>query len=119
MHANNAAAALSRLATCAMQVSDGLPWAVVCRGVVDGMEAVICQTRTLDGIRRVDQMVRVRDYDAGENRWIVDPIWLLGFANRTGNAGYVAGAGPVFFKMAETKAEALNTEGGTPEQERT
>ena len=75
VHANNAAAALSRLATCAMQASDALPWVVVCRGIVDGIEAVIHQTRTPGGARRVDQMVRVRDYDAAENRWIVDPIW--------------------------------------------
>ena len=75
VHANNAAAALSRLATCAMQASDALPWAVVCRTIVDGIEAVIHQTRTPDGVRRVDQMVRVRDYDAAANRWRVDPIW--------------------------------------------
>ena len=75
VHANNASAALSRLATCAMQASDALPWTVVCRGVVDGIEAVIHQTRTPDGDRRVDQMVRVRDYDARENRWVVEPIW--------------------------------------------
>ena len=75
VHANNAAAALSRLATCAMQASDAIPWAVVCRGIVDGIEAVIHQTRTPGGARRVDQMVRVRDYDAAENRWVVDPIW--------------------------------------------
>ena len=75
VHANNAAAALSRLATCAMQASDALPWAVVCRGVVDGIEAVIHQTRTPEGVRRVDQMVRVRDYDAQDNRWVVEPIW--------------------------------------------
>ena len=68
VHANNATAALSRLATCAMQASGELPWAVVCRGVVDGIAAVIHQTRTPEGARRVDQMVRVRDYDAGENR---------------------------------------------------
>ena len=75
VHANNAAAALSRLATCAMQASDALPWTVVCRGVVDGIEAVIHQTRTPEGMRRVDQMVRVRDYDATENRWVVEPVW--------------------------------------------
>ncbi len=75
VHANNAAAALSRLATCAMQASDALPWTVVCRGVVDGIEAVIHQTRTPEGVRRVEQMVRVRDYDAAANRWVVDPIW--------------------------------------------
>ena len=75
VHANNAIAALSRLATCAMQASDALPWTVVCRGVVDGIEAVIHQTRTPDGARRVGEMVRVRDYDAAENRWVVDPVW--------------------------------------------
>ena len=75
VHANNAAAALSRLATCAMQASDALPWTVVCRGVVDGIEAVIHQPRTPEGVRRVEQMVRVRDYDAAENRWVVEPIW--------------------------------------------
>ena len=76
VHANNAEAALSRLATCAMQASDDLmPWTVVCRGVVDGIEAVIHQARTPEGVRRVDQMVRVRDYDAQENRWVVEPVW--------------------------------------------
>ena len=75
VHANNAAAALSRLAACAMQASDALPWTVVCRGVVDGIEAVIHQTRTPEGVRRVEQMVRVRDYDAAEDRWVVESVW--------------------------------------------
>ena len=75
IHANNAAAALSRLATCAMQASDALPWPAVCRGVVDRIEAVIHQTRMPEGVRRVDQMVSVRDYDATENRRVVEPIW--------------------------------------------
>ena len=75
VHANNATAALSRLASCAMQASDALPFSVVCRGVVDGIEAVIQQTRTPEGGRRVSQMVRVQDYDAAENRWIVENVW--------------------------------------------
>ena len=75
VHANNATAALSRLATCAMQASDALPWTVVCRSVVDAVAAVIHQTRTPEGTRRVDQMVRVRDYDAQENRWRVEVLW--------------------------------------------
>ena len=75
VHANNAEAALSRLATCAMQASDALPWTVVCRGVVDGIEAVIHQTRTREGVRGVDQVVRVRDYDAQADRWVVEPVW--------------------------------------------
>ena len=75
VHANHATAALSRLASCAMQASDALPWSVVCRGVVDGIEAVIQQTRTAAGVRRVNQMVRVRDYDAAHNHWIVEDVW--------------------------------------------
>ena len=75
VHANHATAALSRLASCAMQASDALPWAVVCRGVVDGIEAVIHQARTAAGVRRVNHMVRVRDYDAAHNHWIVEDVW--------------------------------------------
>ena len=75
VHANNAAAALSRLATCATQAADALPWTVVCRSVVDAVAAVIHQTRTPEGVRRVDHMVRVRDYDASENRWVVERLW--------------------------------------------
>ena len=75
VHANNATSALSRLATCAMQAQDALPWSVICRGVVDGIEAVIHQSRTLAGERRVEQMVRVKDYDVREDRWIVEEVW--------------------------------------------
>ena len=75
LHANNATLALSRLASCAMQASDALPWSVVCRGVVDGIEAVIHQARTPEGERRVEQMVRVKDYDARDDRWVVEAVW--------------------------------------------
>ena len=33
------------------------------------------QTRTPAGERKVAQMVRVKDYDAQTNRWVVEPIW--------------------------------------------
>ena len=75
VHANHATAALSRLASCAMQASDALPWSVVCRGVVDGIEAVIQQARSPEGVRQVNHMVRVRDYDATSNKWIVEDVW--------------------------------------------
>ena len=76
VHANNATAALSRLASCAMQASDALPFSVVCRGVVDGIEAVDSTKRDRRRAwRKVSQMVRVRDYDAAANRWIVEDVW--------------------------------------------
>ena len=52
-----------------------MPWTVVCRGVIDGIAAVIHRTRTPEGTRRVAEMVRVCDYDAHENRWRVELIW--------------------------------------------
>ena len=48
---------------------------MVCRGVVDGIEAVIHQTRMPTGERKVAQMVRVKDYDVQTNRWVIEPIW--------------------------------------------
>ena len=48
---------------------------MVCRGVVDGIDAVIHRTRMPTGERKVAQMVRVRDYDVQNNRWVIEPIW--------------------------------------------
>ena len=74
IHANNARSALSRLASCAMQAGDALPWEVTCRGVVDGIALVLHITRR-DGRRFVEEAVRVRGYDAATGDWIADPIW--------------------------------------------
>ena len=75
VHANNAEVALSRLASCVMERGGKLEWPVVCRNVVNVIEAVIHQTRTPEGERKVAQMVRVKDYDAQTNRWVTEPIW--------------------------------------------
>ena len=74
VHANNAESALSRLASCAMQGGGELPWEVTCRGVVDGIAMVIHMTRR-EGRRFVEEALRVQDYDAPQNRWLVEPIW--------------------------------------------
>ena len=106
VHANHATAALSRLASCAMQASDALPFAVVCRGVVDGIEAVIQQTRSPEGVRHVSQMVRVRDYDAAANRWIVEDVWPTGTgATRPAKKGRA----PATTTRRRTRAPARST----------
>ena len=74
VHANNAESALSRLASCAMQGSGELPWEVTCRGVVDGIAMVIHMTRR-ERHRFVEEALRVQGYDAGEPRWLIQPIW--------------------------------------------
>ena len=74
VHANNARSALSRLASCAMQAGDALPWEVTCRGVVDGIALVVHVTRR-KGRRFVEEALEVRGYDAATGRWITAPVW--------------------------------------------
>ena len=74
VHANNALSALSRIAACAMQGESDLPWEVTCRGVVDGIQMVVHMTRR-EGRRFVEEALLVKGYEAGENRWLTEPIW--------------------------------------------
>ena len=74
IHANNAKSALSRLASCAMQAGDALPWEVTCRGVVDGISLVLHVTRR-DGRRFVEEALEVRGYDTTAGRWDTAPVW--------------------------------------------
>ena len=74
IHANNARSALSRLASCAMQAGDALPWEVTCRGVVDGIALVIHATRR-GGRRFVEEAVETQGYDAARGRWLTESVW--------------------------------------------
>ena len=83
IHANNARSALSRLASCAMQAGDALPWEVTCRGVVDGIALVLHMTRR-KGRRFVEEALDVRGYDAAGRHWITEPVWGRATTPRTG-----------------------------------
>ncbi|MXX35180.1 MAG: CpaF family protein [Gemmatimonadetes bacterium] len=72
IHANNARSALSRLASCAMQAGDALPWEVTCRGVVDGIALVLHVARR-GGRRFVEDALEVGGYDAATGHWITGP----------------------------------------------
>ena len=71
VHANNARAALSRLASCAMQAGE-LPWEVVCRSVVDGISLVLHMTR-LSGRRYVEEAIALRGWQAEDEAWVTQP----------------------------------------------
>ena len=81
VHANNARSALSRLASCAMQAGDALPWDVTCQGVVDGIALVLHMTRR-EGRRFVEEATRVRGYDAATGRWRTETVWDEGIECR-------------------------------------
>ena len=76
IHANNATSALSRLAACAMQAG-GLPWEVVCRGVVDGIALILHITRH-EGRRYVEESLELCGWRQKDNAWITAPAYDWG-----------------------------------------
>ena len=63
VHANSARAALTRLATCALQSDASLPWNVVCELVALAVKLVIHLERSSDGRRFVKQVLQVHRYN--------------------------------------------------------
>ena len=74
VHADNARSALSRLASCAMQAGDTLPWEVTCRGVVDGIALVLLHMARRAGRRFVEEAIETQGYDAATGRWITESV---------------------------------------------
>ena len=103
VHANNAESALSRIASCAMQGGGELPWEVT-RGVVDGIAMVIHMTRR-EGRRFVEEAAFVQGYEAGENRWVIQPVWPPPEAQKP--PGEASGPGGSFVKaLRESSPQA-------------
>lgn len=75
IHANTAEDALSRLASCAMQAEDRLPWDVLCRQVASAFRLVVHQHRRPDGSRGVSELLRVNGFDPRSGEWKTDVIW--------------------------------------------
>ena len=94
IHANTAEDALSRLASCAMQAEDRLPWDVLCRGVASAFHLVVHQHRRSDGSRGVSELLRVNGYDAVSGEWKVKQLW------RSKHLGGGAGSEPVLPPLA-------------------
>ena len=63
VHANSARAALTRLATCALQSDSSLPWNVICELVALAVQIVIHLERSLDGRRFVKQVLQIHGYN--------------------------------------------------------
>ncbi len=74
IHASTCEGALNRLATCALQAGDGLPWEALCRSVAAAFQLVVRQAR-VDGERGVREAVAVLGYDAGTGGWMTRTVW--------------------------------------------
>ena len=75
IHANTAQDALNRMASCAMQAEDRLPWDVVCQQVASAFSLVAHQARRPDGTRGVRQLMSVNGYDAQTAKWQTEAVW--------------------------------------------
>lgn len=75
VHANSARAALTRLATCALEDDAALPWNVVCELVALAVNVVIHLERSLDGRRAVRQVLVVHGYDQARGLFHCSEIW--------------------------------------------
>ena len=75
VHANSARAALTRLATCALQSATSPPWAVICELLALAVQYVIHLERTLDGRRAVRQVLQVHRFDRIKQDFDCSIVW--------------------------------------------
>ncbi len=75
VHANSARAALTRLATCALQSDSSLPWIVICELVALAVQLVIHLERSDDGRRFVKQVLQVHGYSQARGDFDCSLVW--------------------------------------------
>lgn len=77
IHANSAEQALTRLAHCVLMANVGLPH----RGVREAIGLAIhlvAHLARVNGHRRITEAIAIRGYDAQDDRFLLDPVFLVG-----------------------------------------
>ena len=90
VHANSARAALTRLATCALQSNSAPPWDVICEHVALAVQYVIHLHRSLDGRRGVRQVLKVISYDRNKQDYNCSIVWEATPISSNGDGGNAA-----------------------------
>ena len=90
VHANSARAALTRLATCALQSKAAPPWDVICEHVALAVQYVIHLHRFLDGRRGVRQVLQVNGYDRNRKDYDCSIVWQAPPMDANGDGGNAA-----------------------------
>ena len=75
IHANSAADSLLRLASCARQGADGMPWDVIAANVAMAFDLIVYQERRPDRSRGVAEVLEVGDYDRVKGVWEMRRRW--------------------------------------------
>ena len=86
IHANSCEGALGRIASCAMQAGDSLPWDVTCANVAQAFSMVVRQAR-VGSTRGVREVMFVDGYDVGRKRWLLREAWRSPRAAELGSDG--------------------------------
>ncbi len=90
VHANSARAALTRLATCALQSKAAPPWDVICEHVALAVQYVIHLRRSADGRRGVHQVLEVNSYDRTRQDYDCSTVWEAPPMDANGDGGMIA-----------------------------
>ena len=90
VHANSTRAALTRLATCALQSNAAPPWDVICEHVALAVQYVIHLERLTDGRRGVRQVLEVSRYDRNHKDYDCSIVWEAPPMDANGEGGTVA-----------------------------
>ena len=80
IHANSAAQALTRLASCVLQAGVELPYVAIRYQIGDAISLVLHLSRR-DGVRTVAELVRVRRYAVDGDRYETDELMAGGAVN--------------------------------------
>ena len=73
IHGNSAQQALSRLAHCVLAANVGLPHTATREAIAFAINVVVHVSR-IDGIRRITEVVRVKSYDAENDRFVLESV---------------------------------------------
>ena len=90
VHANSARAALTRLATCALQSKAAPPWDVICEHVALAVQYVIHLRRSADGRRGVRQVLEVNSYARTRQDYDCSTVWEAPPIIANGDSGTLA-----------------------------
>jgi pilus assembly protein CpaF len=74
LHANSAGESLERLITCALMAKTTLPHAAMCRQIGHGVQLLV-HLDVRDGQRQVMEVLRVKGYDAGQDRYDLETVY--------------------------------------------
>ena len=74
VHANSAAQGISRFTTCVLQTGVEMPYSAIKTNIADSLNLIV-QIERQSGKRFVSEVLEIRGYDRGADRYDLDPVF--------------------------------------------